>query len=155
MRTTTTTADVAATPEVASPAHTHYYTVPDVAAHLSLSVRTVQRMIAAGEIPAVKMGRSYRIAEGYTITPATTTATASKADEGVVIPFPSLDAVEPAPAPKTDRKMNLPKRKRNGKAEPIEPVITTAERFPEELVRVQQANRTRFGRAMSPWDFVA
>ena len=38
-----------------------FATVPEAAAILRYDVRTVRRAIAAGEIPAVKVGATYRI----------------------------------------------------------------------------------------------
>lgn len=38
-----------------------FLTVPEVAARLRVSSNTVRRMIAAGELPAVRLGKQYRI----------------------------------------------------------------------------------------------
>ena len=40
-----------------------YLTVAEVAGMLRVSTMTVYRLIKAGELPAVRVGRSYRLAE--------------------------------------------------------------------------------------------
>jgi excisionase family DNA binding protein len=40
-----------------------FLTVQDVAQRLRLSIKTVRRMISAGELPSYRFGRSIRIAE--------------------------------------------------------------------------------------------
>lgn len=44
-----------------TPAEDSYLTVPEVAARLRVSNNTVRRMIAAGDLPAVRLGKQYRI----------------------------------------------------------------------------------------------
>lgn len=39
----------------------HKYTIQDIADRMGLSVRTVRRHIKKGDLPAVKVGRSYVI----------------------------------------------------------------------------------------------
>jgi excisionase family DNA binding protein len=42
-------------------AHTTFLTVSEVAAVLRISTMTVYRLINAGELPAARIGRSYRL----------------------------------------------------------------------------------------------
>lgn len=42
---------------------TRYVTVAEVAAQLRVSNMTVYRLVQAGELPALRVGRSYRIRE--------------------------------------------------------------------------------------------
>jgi len=41
-----------------------YYTCEEVAAMLKITTQTVYDWIAAGKLPAIKIGKSYRIEEG-------------------------------------------------------------------------------------------
>ncbi len=43
--------------------HARYVTVAEVAARLRVSSMTVYRLIKGGELPAVRVGRSYRLSE--------------------------------------------------------------------------------------------
>lgn len=40
---------------------THYVTISEAAERLALSTKTVRRLIARGELPALRIGRSIRI----------------------------------------------------------------------------------------------
>ncbi len=44
--------------------HTRFMTVGEVAAVLRVSSMTVYRLINAGQLPAVRIGRSFRVHEG-------------------------------------------------------------------------------------------
>jgi excisionase family DNA binding protein len=41
----------------------NFLTVAEVAAHMRVSKMTVYRMVHAGELPAVRVGRSFRVPE--------------------------------------------------------------------------------------------
>lgn len=45
------------------PGHTRYLTVAEVAGIMRVSTMTVYRLIKAGDMRAVRVGRSYRLAE--------------------------------------------------------------------------------------------
>ena len=40
-----------------------YYTIEEVAVHLNISVSNMRRLVSSGTIPAMQIGRQYRIAE--------------------------------------------------------------------------------------------
>jgi excisionase family DNA binding protein len=46
---------------VTAPPWDRFFTVAEVAARLRVSTMTVYRLIKAGELPAVRIGKSYRI----------------------------------------------------------------------------------------------
>lgn len=48
-------------PKQTSPAEAEYYTVPEVAQKLAVSTMTVYRRCQNGDIPTLRLGRSYRI----------------------------------------------------------------------------------------------
>ncbi len=48
---------------VLSASHARYLTVAEVAAVLRVSTMTVYRLIKADELPAIRVGRSYRLLE--------------------------------------------------------------------------------------------
>lgn len=51
------------TNEQAGPAKVHFLTVAEVAAMMRVSKMTVYRLVHAGELPAVRVGRSFRVPE--------------------------------------------------------------------------------------------